>query len=189
MHNFLILLVLFIFAGCSIVPERTTVVLNENAWVKQGAEKPAKMNSGESIELSDEPIVVSSPHHATVVVLPPRDLKEIKLPIYNGENLFDAENSVVLSPGTVNRLVVEMSEIQFLIDQAHLNEALQRIRKLKTAFPYVDHLEFLEASTLVLLGEDDKARKILALVVKKSPKNPKAIELFESLGGEEFNSN
>lgn len=175
----------FIVSGCAeFKPQRDqAVLLDGESWVTEGNGKVAKHGAGESIQVSDKPVLIERPGHLGVLVLPPakatEDFKLTLRPLseFGGQYVDTYLNQYL------TKLLAKVTEVQKLLSQGKATQALETVKILRGEHPKVSYLMFLEASCHVVAGDSIKAKALLQRGLEEFPNESQARNLYRHLAG------
>lgn len=143
--------------------------------------KETSINAGDSMPLPTEPFQISGYGQTGVLVVPlnssggSTDIKLNKV-----QNSKDPEFNRELNT-RLNQVIEKVVTAQRALSNRQANEALQIIAGLQNTYVGLTYLDFLKASTYVLLGEREKARQAIETALAAFPDNVAGKQLLESL--------
>lgn len=158
-------------------PQKATVKFIESGLTVQ-------LEPGQSLDVDlDGPAEVHSGGRLPMILLPvQRSNSRIELasPALAEivEGLKQQEVSQLLS-----LLLSEIADIQDLIRRKRVNEAHEKVKSLETRYPQVGFLKFLRASTLLLKGQQEEARRLAEEALKAHPDYEEGRQFVQKLGG------
>lgn len=151
--------------------------------------------SGNSVDLSQgekktidvtEPIWVSSPGKVPLLLIPFGDRSHIQLnPATSEETRCDMnlpENRVMFD-SEMSNMILDVFELQKQISRRDVKAAETTLEKLRSKYPRVSALDFLEASFNILKGDRDKAAQNLKTGLTKHPNYEDGKALLKALKG------
>ena len=161
------------------------VKLNQDVYVKKSNAEAELVKSGSEIIVSDEATLIESPGHVSTLVLPATQKPtEIKLTLRKGPE-WASETSKTLASDRVTEILGEVSEIHGLLFVKKPNQALEKITALKEKYPKIGYLDYIHASTLVLMNRRSEAAVLLKAASEKSPEFEPAKKLLRTIASDE----
>jgi hypothetical protein len=183
--KFLILVLIISCSSNKKLKERK-IQVSEDIEITTDSGQNILLKAGTNFDLINENLLIRSPGHISVLLVPIKDenqsikidlktLEEAKLNSLVGYSLDEQLSEVLTS----------INEIQQLINEDKGNESLALINELQKKYPELGYLEMLKASSYVVLGEQDRAKELLKISIKKYPGNIQAQKFYESIVLEE----
>lgn len=129
------------------------------------------------------PLWIDSPGRVPVLVVPLRtqsgQVKVDSLPI---QKAF-AESVEVKIDKELSIMLMQIGDIQALLGEKKFSSALQKVSELKTQYPNVRYLDFIEASASFLVGDRSRALSALESGLLAHPDYRPGLQLYKNLGG------
>lgn len=153
-------------------------------WVQKGQGEPEFLKAGDIVEVGEEAVLLEAPGHVGLMLFPPStDAQEIEVGLKSITN-WSGKSMELFANFAVTEMLGEVHEVEILLGQRRGEEALYRVQELRSKYPRVSYLAFLEASCLVVLGDFETARGLLERALAEYPNNQEAQALYRSIAGE-----
>lgn len=181
------IIILFVYFGFFIHSNLfadTRLKFTNDATLKIANEGDKTVKAGESILLaSRKPIAIESVGRVPLLLVPMNATDneiEVKSPEVRAWPPQDMQK--VLDTG-LNEVLRQTFAVQKLLLQKKADEALRILDSTQNTYPGATQLNFLRASTYVLLGKKQEALHALQLGLEADPQNAEGRELKKVLGG------
>lgn len=175
-------LVVLACLGCASQAKHSArVELEHDAKVKIGDANPIDKKKGDTVEVSQVPVLVEAPGKIGVLLIPLHSQEQVaKIALQKG-----GEISTGLSEADAikaqNYLLTKANEVQTWLAERKTKEALTLVDELIQKYPKVVQLKFMKASCLVLMDERERARVLLEIALKEDPENRAGKDLMQFL--------
>ena len=174
--------------GCASSDKSYQVTFDQDVNLISETDGVKKIKSGETIELSDHPLTIAQEDHKTVVILPLPQKKgrvQIRLP-KDAQKMNETAKAMpqsgsALSKEDQNKIAQNLVEIQQLMLEKRVDEALTKIQLVRSQFPDLSYLNFFEASCLAIKNEREKAIIMVEETLKDFPNDSVAKKFFSQL--------
>lgn len=161
--------------------------------------KVTETSSGEFIGAKKDPIQFEADKPISLELSAPLQISSetrvpvFLIPVYSSNSEITVNSPLIKNAvGSANQnevsnllstLMTEIDDIQNLIKQNKLNEALGRVQALRTQYPQVKFLEFVRASILLLQGNRAEATQAATEGAKAHPNYQGGKRFLEKLKG------
>ena len=166
----------FVCGGCSLaskvsvsVPPGHQVTVKQKAWVKDSDSEPRQLNAGDTLTLKDKPILVEAPGHVGVILIPVNHSEsniDVNLrPMKSWAS--DASQEIALQ--ITSKILIDINGVFEQLKSGQTQSAFSRVQQLRKAYPSLVYLKYLEASCLMVLGQTEAAKKLMAEAEQELP--------------------
>lgn len=179
---------LLYLSGCSTLglnspevdPTSQMVQVAQDSFISYGRVEKKAIKRHENIAVT-EPTLFEAPGHVGVLVLPPAESSNYELSLKKLQDWggHSYNKSLNLHLG---KMLGDIQEIQIDIGEKNIDQALVKIEKLRTHYPYLTYLNFLEASCYMLQGKRQLAQSLIKEARKDFPENREGQRLEKYLG-------
>ena len=172
-----------ILSGCSTFEGvNNEVKLSQESTVTFESGEKLKVEKEKAVSLDKGPVLIESPGHLGVLVVPIKDKDQsvnVRLKKLNKENFGDQFQAIYNQEMT--QILGEVYKVQKLIHENKKQDALVQVQRLKDKFPGLTYLSFLEASVYLVMGDKGKTKQLLEVALTNYPDNQEAMDLYISL--------
>ena len=178
---FLVLIFLTACGGAS-VPKRARLSFVEDVLITDSNGQKVALKRGDSVELADNPIEISSEGKKSLMVLPLAangQIAKIKLSNLSVDDL--NENLKAAYNKNLEQLLVGIVNVQKEMAKKNNQQAKAELDKMKKLFPDLALIKFMEANIFLIEGNRDQAKMLLEQGLLQFPDNSDAIKLYRQL--------
>ena len=168
----------------SSVPTKHKVVLLQTAVINTPDGNTFTKNAGEFILVDDQPVIIESPGHIGVMILPPGKTATVSKLKLKPLNSWSGEKTELVANDILSKLLPKIIKIQSLLSQKKSQDAYNMARTLRVKYPRINYLKFIEATCLVVTGRLQQARDLLKQALNEYPNNIPAQDLLRSISSE-----
>jgi hypothetical protein len=180
----ILFVITFILSACGgvKVPETARISFVEDVNLTDRNGQKIKLNRGDTVELSDNPIEISAEGKKSLMILPmASDGKMVKVKLSNlsvddlDQNLKSSYNK------NLEQLLTGIVIIQKEMAKRNNTQAKSELEKIRKNFPDIAILKFIEANIYLLEGNRAEAKKLLEQGIIQYPDNNEAVKLYRQL--------
>lgn len=177
------ILLLTTFVGCSTFqgPSHEVKLQQSSVVTYQSGEK-VKVEKDKTVPLNKGPLLVESPGHLGVLVVPVREEDQkvdLRLKKLDKDNF--GEQIQAIYNRELSEILGGVYKVQKMIHENKKRDALSEVQKLQVKYPGLTYLSFLEASVYLILGNKAKTKQILEVALTNYPDNKEAMDLYVTL--------
>jgi len=174
--------------SCASAPTKirtTEIELTTDATVTVGSDQATQRKKGETVEVTEQPVLVEAPGMVSTLVVPFRNDMPSKVTLTPRplENWL-GEQATATTNRMLHEVMVEVTNIQVMLSRGKAREALAATELLQTRHPNLAYLQFLKASCQMVLGDRGGAKATLEAAVKNHPDQKAGLELYRGLATE-----
>lgn len=166
-----------------------TLTVDHDAYVTSGTDETKKISAKTDIPWNGESTLIESPGYASVILVSTssKDPSHIQIKL---KPLSDWAGHMVrgFSNQIASELLSKAYQIQLDIGQGKTKSALESILTLRTKYPEISYLGFLEASCQASLGKKTEAVRALEFALADYTQNKDALDLYQILTGKPYQS-
>lgn len=162
-------------------PATTDIKVAQALTVVEAGGKQSSVEAGGRLQLADAPVLVRADRRLPVYVIPlPRGEREVTLDL----PMIDDSIVGVADPKAISSLLFGVQNIQKLVNEGRLEQALREVQERRRDFPEVGYLMALEGSVRLLLRQNSAAATLYEAALQKNPENAEIQDALRRLRGE-----
>lgn len=167
----------------SVEPPKQTIKFAHNVDVTVDNSTKA-YEAGKSLEYSlNSPLLVEAEGKVSMLIYPvnTKDNFEVKLPDLDTKKISEVQRNEVNK--TMDVLMPEIQQVQAVMLKKDYVNAISKIRDLKTQYPKIAYLSFVEGACYSILNRNSDAMRALEEGLQVNSENATAQELYRKISG------
>jgi len=174
--------------SCASLEKKVSVAVDQDAQILRVDGSKQDVKKDQTFELGDKAVVIESRGFEPVVLVPVKsdsgkvDVKLHPATAWVGEAFNKSSNK------TVSDVVAAIIKAQQQVAQRNYEMALATIEGVQDRHAHVTYINFLKATTLVILNRRQDAQIALEKALIDFPDDADGNKLYESISGKKFQS-
>lgn len=171
-------------AACTSTPAGPSLVVDQNAELKNSKGDSEKLLPGQAKELSSLPAAVLAPGYAPVYLIAVEDnTEQIKLSLAPLKDAAADADPLKSAKSALIEALEQINQAQVQISAGRAKEAVTILENLRSRVPGSTYIDLLLASALVMAGDQQRAIRVLEDVVKAKPEHQPSQDFLKKLKG------
>jgi hypothetical protein len=175
---------IFLSACATTAPTHSNLKVDQSAVVQIAGKPATDIKAGESIPLTEYPVLVESPGYMSVLLVSPKNSSENEVSLtLRSQETFGGKSFDHKVNHTVGEVVSSVNEIQILIGRQKVDQAFEKLNLLQQKYPEFTWLNFLRASCLLIKGKKGEAKAALEIALRDFPNDTEGKRFDQLLNG------
>jgi len=173
------LLLICLFAKRAFATLELTMI-NKGETVNVESKERTAFSAGETIKVDSGVVWIEQENHVPIIVYEANSNSKLNVQAPKIEEALYKQKQVQID-AEISEVLLKYSAIQRNIKTRRIDDAVKDITQLRTKFPNVAFLDFLEASVAVVKGDSEKAKSLLKRGLVSHPDFEEGKKLLQQL--------